>query len=104
MPLTITMSKLNNNEKYADLENRLPANASNPSTIQNGDLMIYGSNSLVLFYKSFSTSYSYTKIGSIDDPKDLEAVLGKGDVIVTFDYNFNNKVEMIGFDLKLLIE
>lgn len=55
LPMTITMTNLNNNEKYTDLTG-LPANASNPGTIQNGDLMLYGSNTLVLFYKTFSTS------------------------------------------------
>jgi hypothetical protein len=87
LPITLTMSELNNNEKYADLEGSLPTNASNPGTIQNGDLMLYGSSTLVLFYKSFSTSYRYTKIGLIDDPKGLEEALGTGDVSITFDNN-----------------
>jgi hypothetical protein len=87
LPITLTMSELNNNEKYADLEGSLPTNASNPGTIQNGDLMLYGSSTLVLFYKSFSTSYRYTKIGRIDDPKGLEEALGTGDVSITFDNN-----------------
>ena len=52
LPLTLTMTELNNNEKYADLKEGLPSNASNPGTIQNGDLMLFGSNTLVLFYKS----------------------------------------------------
>lgn len=84
LPLTLTLNDLNRNEKYIDLPENLPANASNPSTIQNGDLMLYGSNTLVLFYKSFSTSYRYTKIGSIDNPARLEEALGTGDVSVTF--------------------
>lgn len=85
LPMTINMIELNRNEKYYDLPNRLPANSSNPGTIKNGDLMLYGSNTLVLFYKSFSTSYSYTKIGSIDDPTGLEGALGVDNVSVTFD-------------------
>src|SRR5215218_9754185 len=43
LPLTINMSELNGNEKYVDLPDNLPANASNPGTIQAGDLMLYGS-------------------------------------------------------------
>jgi hypothetical protein len=42
LPLTIKMTELNGNEKYSDLPNALPANASNPVTIKNGDLMLYG--------------------------------------------------------------
>lgn len=53
LPLTLTMTELNNNEKYADLVESLPTNAFNPGTIQNGDLMLYGSNTLVLFIKHF---------------------------------------------------
>ena len=85
LPLTLTMTELNNNEKYADLERNLPPNASNPGAIHNGDLMLYGSNTLALFYKSFSTSYSYTKIGEISDPEGLAEALGSGTVEVTFE-------------------
>ncbi len=79
------MVELNNNEKYADLTKSLPTGAANPGTIQTGDLMLYGSSTLVLFYKSFSTSYSYTKLGRIDDVNGLQAALGTGDVRVTFE-------------------
>jgi hypothetical protein len=84
LPMTIEMVELNRNEKFADLASGLPTNASNPGTIHAGDLMMYGSNTLVLFYKTFSTSYSYTKLGKIDDVKGLEAALGKGNVTVSF--------------------
>lgn len=85
LPLTLVMNELNNNEKYTDLAKSLPTNSSNPKTIQNGDLMLYGSNTLVLFYKTFSTSYNYTKIGKIDNPEDLAKALGSGNVSVTFE-------------------
>lgn len=84
LPLTINMSELNENEKYFDLPDNLPANASNPGTIQTGDLMLYGSNTLVLFYKSFSTSYSYTRIARVDNPTGLAAALRSGNVTVKF--------------------
>jgi hypothetical protein len=83
--MRINMVELNGNEKYADLSRRLPTAASNPGTIQNGDLMLYGSSTLVLFYKTFSTSYSYTKLGRIDDVAGLAAALGAGDVEVRFE-------------------
>ena len=85
MPLTINMSELNGNEKYFDLRNNLPANASNPGTIQAGDLMLYGSNTLVLFYKSFSTSYNYTKLAMVDNPSGLASALGSGNITVKFE-------------------
>lgn len=46
--------------------------------------MLYGSSCLVLFYDSFSTSYSYTPIGHIDDADGLAEALGKGGVTVSF--------------------
>ena len=79
------MNELNNNEKFADLSKNLPINASVPPSIQSGDLMMYGSRTLVLFYKGFSTTYSYTKIGKIDDVSGLAAALGSGDVKVSFE-------------------
>ncbi|MDM1047223.1 cyclophilin-like fold protein [Sphingobacterium hotanense] len=85
LPLTINMIELNANEKYYDLPNSLPTNSSNPGTIKNGDLMLYGSKTLVLFYKTFSTSYSYTKLGAVDDVTGLASALGAGNVTVTFE-------------------
>ncbi len=84
LPLTLTMTELNNNEKYFELTEGLPSNASNPGTIQNGELMLYGSNTLVLFYKGFSTTYNYTRIGKINNPEGLAEALGSGEVAVTF--------------------
>ena len=84
LPMTIDMRDLNANEKYFDLPDTLPANGSNPGTIQAGDLMLYGSNTLVLFYKTFSTSYNYTPLARIEDPTGLAAALGSGHVTVTF--------------------
>jgi hypothetical protein len=85
LPMTVNMVELNGNEKYVDLSGSLPTNASNPKTIQNGDLMLYGSSTLVLFYKAFSTSYSYTKLGRVDDVSRLGAALGSGNVTVSFE-------------------
>jgi hypothetical protein len=85
LSLAIDMKELNGNEKYFDLPNSLPANATNPSTIQTGDLMLFGSNTLVLFYKSFSTSYNYTRLGRINNPSGLAAALGPGNITVKFE-------------------
>jgi len=85
LPLTIDMTELNDNEKYFDLDSSLPTNATRPSSIHAGDLMLYGSRTLVLFYKTFSTSYNYTKLGSIDDPTSLAKALGSANVSVTIE-------------------
>lgn len=71
LPLELTMNELNGNEKYVYLEENLPTNSSNPKHINAGDVMLYGSNCLVIFYKSFDTSYSYTRIGHIDNLPNL---------------------------------
>lgn len=84
LPLTLDMNELNGNEKYFYLDSSLPADSSNPGTINTGDIMLYGSDCLVLFYKTFSTSYSYTRIGSVDNPQQLAEALGRGNVKVTF--------------------
>jgi hypothetical protein len=85
LPLTVNMVELNGNEEYVDLPRSLPTSAANPGTLQAGDLMLYGSSTLVLFYKTFSTSYSYTKMGRIDDVTGLVAALGTGNTSVTFE-------------------
>ncbi|WP_158267448.1 cyclophilin-like fold protein [Adhaeribacter arboris] len=85
LPLTLNMSELNGNEKFFDLAASLLVNAANPGTIQTGDLMLYGSKTLVLFYKSFPTSYNYTKLGRIQDVAGLTAALGSGNVKITFE-------------------
>lgn len=83
LPLTINMTELNGNEKYFRLPKSLPANESNPGTIKPGDLMLYGSNTFVLFYEAFSTSYSYTKLGKIINAMGLASALGAGNQTVS---------------------
>ena len=83
LPLTLNMTDVNANEKCYELGG-LPAVASSPGTIEAGDVMLYGSNGSVLFYKTFSASYSYTHIGKIDDASGLAEALGAGNAIVTF--------------------
>jgi hypothetical protein len=84
LPLTLDMSELNGNEKHADLRYALPANAGRPGTIDNGDLMLYGTNTVVVFYATFNSSYSYTRLGRVDEPADLPQALGRGGVRVVF--------------------
>jgi hypothetical protein len=83
LPRTMTMAELNGNEKYARLGVDLPTQSSRPSRIQAGEVMLYGADTLVIFYKSFATTYSYTRLGRIDDVTGLEAALGAGSVEVS---------------------
>ena len=80
-PKEFVMNELNGNEKYVYLDSVLPSNSSNPKHINAGDVMLYGDNCLVIFYQSFDTSYSYTRIGHIDHLPDL----GNGSIKVTLE-------------------
>ncbi|MDQ6827837.1 MAG: cyclophilin-like fold protein [Gemmatimonadota bacterium] len=84
LSLTLDMSELNGNEKHADLRAELPADASPPGTIRNGDLMLYGTNTVVVFYETFDSSYEYTLLGRVDGAADLPRALGRRGVRVVF--------------------
>lgn len=83
-PITITMSDLNGNEKYYNFSKSFSTSSENVASINKGDIMLFGDNCLVIFYKSFSTRYRYTKLGYIKNLEDLENSLGKGDISITF--------------------
>lgn len=84
LPMTIKMSPMNGNEKYYYLEEGLPTQATKPASIQSGDLMLFGSDCLVLFHENFKTNYSYTPIGYLENAEKLDEVVGQGEVEVTF--------------------
>ena len=83
LPLTISMNELNGNEKYC-YGVTLPTNASHCDAIAAGDLMLYGSDCLVLFYGA-AGGYSYTRIGRLVSTDGLAEALGSGDATVTFE-------------------
>ncbi len=84
LPLSLDMSDLNGNEKKVDLPTALPANPSRPGTIRNGDLLLYGANTVVLFYLTFDSPYAYTRLGRVENPDGLAQALGPRDVKVGF--------------------
>ena len=87
-PITITMSDLNGNEKYYNFSKSFPTSSENVANINKGDIMLFGDNCLVIFYKSFSTRYKYTKLGYIKNTEDLENSFGKGDISITFEIEY----------------
>lgn len=82
LPLEVSMSELNGNEKYYYFDEILPTNSYRPGSISTGDIMLYGSDCLVIFYEDFDTPYSYTRVGKIDNVDNLKDALGNGNVNV----------------------
>lgn len=81
LPLTMQMKELNGNEKYHYVPFSLPTNPKNVGTVQAGDLMLYGSDCLVLFYETFQTDIRYTRIGWVE-PNRLSELLSADTVRV----------------------
>lgn len=84
LPMTLDMADLNDNEKKFDLPKHLPAKPLRPGTIRSGDLMLWGDNTVVVFYKTFDSPYPYTRLGQVSDPTGLALALGRGGVRVKF--------------------
>lgn len=80
-PVVINMSDYSRFEKVGSLGQSLPSSNSQITT-QSGDIVLYNGNQIVIFYGS--NSWSYTRIGKIDDLSGWAEVLGTGDVTVTF--------------------
>ena len=85
LSFTLNMNDLNGNEKYYYFDEAFPENSQKVESIKAGDIMLYGDSCIVIFYKSFNTSYSYTKIGYIENAEELEKALGNSDIKVKFD-------------------
>lgn len=75
------MSDYSGFEKVGSLGTSLPASNSQTTT-QAGDFVLYNGNQIVVFYGS--NSWSYTRLGYIDNLTGWEEALGNGDVMVTF--------------------
>jgi hypothetical protein len=87
LPLTLDMPDLNGNEKHAKLPKALAQRAMKPGTIHAGDLMLWGADTLVVFYLTFESPYAYTRLGAIEDPGALAEALGSGTAKLTFSRN-----------------
>lgn len=85
MPFTVNMQELNGNEKYYQFPDSFPSDPRSFDTIKAGDLMLYQSDYLVVFYENHTTTYDYTKLGVIDNADGLAEALGSGSAQVTFE-------------------
>ncbi|MGM0900682.1 MAG: cyclophilin-like fold protein [Bacillota bacterium] len=85
LPLEINMRDVNSNEKFYSFPDTLPTNSERPGEINAGDIMLYGDNGLVLFYETFSSTYSYTRLGHIEEPVRFAQSVGDGDINVSFE-------------------
>lgn len=81
LPLTLEMSDYSGFEKVGSLGTSLPTDNSQTTT-QSGDIVLYNGNQIVIFYGS--NSWSYTRLGKVDDLSGWKDALGSGDVTVTF--------------------
>ena len=79
-PVTLELSDYAGFEKVGPLGRSLPASDSQTTT-HAGDIVLYQGDQIVLFYGS--NSWSYTRLGHIDDLTGWEDALGGGDVTVT---------------------
>ncbi|MDD2956506.1 MAG: cyclophilin-like fold protein [Oscillospiraceae bacterium] len=85
LPMTVNMEELNGNEKYCYLDYALPSAVAIPDGIRTGDLKLFGDSCIVLFYENFSSGYSYTDIGYLENPEGLASALGEKSVEVSFN-------------------
>ena len=81
--LTINMSKYGGFEQVGSIGSTLPS-ADTRITTNPGDIVLYSSNQIVLFYDS--NTWSYTKLGHINLSKsELTDLLGDEDVVITLN-------------------
>ena len=80
-PVTISMGDYSGFEKVGSLGRSLTTSNSQTTT-DAGDIVLYNGNNIVMFYGS--NSWSYTRIGKIDDLTDWKKALGSGSITAVF--------------------
>ena len=81
-PITVTLNEYGGFEKVGKLPWSLTRTDASTET-EPCDIMLYQGNQMTIFYNS--NSWSYTKLGHIDNitQEELKALFGEGDVTVT---------------------
>lgn len=81
--LTISMSMYGGFEQVGSIGQRI-TNSDKQTTTSTGDIVLYSSSQIVIFYGS--NSWSYTRLGKIDLPDNkVKELLSKGDVTITLE-------------------
>lgn len=80
-PVVVEMNDYSGFEKVGSLGASLPTSDSQTTT-RAGDIVLYNGSQIVIFYGS--NSWSYTRLGRVDDLTGWEEALGGDDVTVTF--------------------
>lgn len=80
--ITISMSRYSNNEQVGDIGRTITSNDKRTTT-KSGDIVLYSSDQMVIFYGS--NTWAYTRLGKIINPdsKELAEILSSADVNVT---------------------
>ena len=79
-PLVLELDDYSGFEKVGPLGFELTRSDSQTTTTR-GDIVLYNGSNIVIFYES--NSWSYTRLGKIDDLTNLEEALGSGSVTIT---------------------
>ena len=77
--VTVNASEYGGFEKVGELGFSLPR-SDKYMTTSAGDIVLYDGDEISLFYNS--NSWSYTKLGKMQNIKDLKRILGTGDVTI----------------------
>ena len=80
-PLTVSTHDYGNFEKVGPLGTELPR-TDEQITTSPGDIILYQGNQITVYYAQ--NTWSFTRLGRIDDPSGLREALGSGDVEITF--------------------
>ena len=81
--LTISMSMYGGFEQVGPIGQRITS-SDKQTTTSPGDIVLYSSSQIVIFYGS--NSWSYTRLGKIDLPDDkVKELLSQGDVTITLE-------------------
>ena len=95
--ITIHMSDYGGFEKVGALPQFLPTSNTQITTVP-GDIMLYQGNQMVIFYGS--NSWSYTRLGKIDEAtaSNLRQFLGNGDITLTLSLESSTGIDVATVD------